>query len=129
MEGRLHLSNLADEDPSLRRPDRGRTLSNHARHGPQSREPASQSAKRSLIPLGLFLSDQLTHCHSVSHTHSCARALLFILNRRDLHFSTLFPVRVLSRALSRSSLAARASVSASVLYRMNKNGRLLRESR
>jgi len=102
MEGRLHLSNISDEDPSLRRTDRGRTLSNHARHGPRSRGAASQSVKRSLIPLSLFLSDQLSLSLSLTHTHTHT---LFILKPqgRTLQHSLLC-ARSLSLSLVRSPL-------------------------
>ncbi len=71
MEGRLHLSNISDEDPSLRRTDRGRTLSNHARHGPRSREPVSKAFPHSAQSYSLWpalsLSLSLTHTHTRTH--------------------------------------------------------------
>lgn len=94
MEGRLHLSNVVDEDPTLQRPDRGRTLSNHA----TDRRAASQSAKRSLIPLGLFLSDQLTHCHSLSNTHTRARSVHS--KTAGTYTSALFLSRARARSLN-----------------------------
>jgi len=81
------------------------------------RRAASQSAKRSLIPLGLFLSDQLTHRHSLSytHTHTLARALLVLKPQGRTLQHSLSRARACS-TLFLSSLAARASVSASALF-------------
>lgn len=110
IEGRLHLSNVVDEDPSLRRPDRGRTLSNHARHGPQSREPVSKALPHSARSFPL----RPVHSLSLSHTHTRERSVYS--KPAGTYTSALSLARACARStLFLSSLAARASVSASVL--------------